>query len=311
MSKQSRSKFGGFTLIELLVVIAIISVLMGLLLPAVQMAREAASRTKCSNNLKQIGLAMHNYHDAHKCLPPSRTTDTDGMTWAWLILPQLEHENVYRLLDLNRPLYLADAEVLSSSIPTYFCPSRRLTGEKSLAFRQTHGVCVRAEGIEGAVGDYAASIGATGADTDLQTPLGVIAPNGAFRLPRGVSFVSFPRPGLSRPFRGLAFKDITDGLSNTFLVGEKHVPIDKTNTYPWDCSIYDGHQPVCNTRSAGPGFPLSSSKFSRNLVFGSYHPGICQFVFCDGSVHSIRSSTSEIVLGLLAQRNDGQPIPDY
>src|SRR5579884_2617064 len=85
----------GFSLIELLVVIAIIAVLAGLLLPAVQSARESAARTQCANNLKQIGLAMHLYHDSHKQLPPSRRRLAEGQSWAWMILPHLEQESLY------------------------------------------------------------------------------------------------------------------------------------------------------------------------------------------------------------------------
>src|SRR5215207_947703 len=94
----------GFTLIELLVVIAIISILIGLLLPAVQRVREAANRLSCTNNLKQIGLAMHHHHLTFERLPPSRVT-AYGATWAVVILPEMEQDNLYRQWNLQRPYF--------------------------------------------------------------------------------------------------------------------------------------------------------------------------------------------------------------
>jgi prepilin-type processing-associated H-X9-DG protein len=95
------------------------------------------------------------------------------------------------------------------------------------------------------------------------------------------------------------------------LVGEKHVPPDSFGDYPWDCSIYDGHNMVCATRAAGPGFPLAGSRYDRGWLFGSYHTGLCQFTFADGSVHALPVSISPVTLGLLAHRSDGQVIPEY
>src|SRR5437879_1388776 len=89
----------GFTLIELLVVIAIIAVLVGLLLPAVQKVRESANRTQCANNLKQIGLAFHNYHDAYSALPPARLDYDGGVSWAVLIMPFIEQGSAYNQWD--------------------------------------------------------------------------------------------------------------------------------------------------------------------------------------------------------------------
>jgi hypothetical protein len=138
-------------------------------------------------------------------------------------------------------------------------------------------------------------IGNTGADYPLQFPNGgLLRPNGAFEFGKGLPFLA-----------------ITDGLSGTIMVGEKHVPEFSFLLYPYDCSIYDGHNPICNTRCGGPNFPLAYSRKQDIWSFGSYHPDICQFVFCDGSVRWLDNTISPVTLGWLAQRNDGEVPTDY
>ena len=121
---MSRKRSLGFTLVELLVVIAIIGILIALLLPAVQAAREAARRAECKNNLRQIGLAAHNYHSANKCFPPGRLTTVNSWSQNAKLLPYIEHQNVYDLISFNKsPGNSANATARTSHISCYRCPS--------------------------------------------------------------------------------------------------------------------------------------------------------------------------------------------
>jgi hypothetical protein len=143
------------------------------------------------------------------------------------------------------------------------------------------------------VGDYAVCTGTTGFDYTVILPDGPpVQPTGAFQAVTGVRFAA-----------------ITDGLSNTLLVGEKHVPRGSEGLPPWDCGVYDGHNPACFARAAGPGLPLAMFANDSSWRFGSRHPGICHFVFGDGSVRALPTGISPRTLGLLAHRADGQVIP--
>jgi type II secretory pathway pseudopilin PulG len=287
---------------------AIIAILIGLLLPAVQSARESANRTQCANNLKQIGLAAHLYHDQRRAFPPSRP-NTEGPSWAWLLLPNLDQENMYKSwpdgwpypgVDPSLPITQAAldkaAKILGIAVPIYYCPSRRAPDSSIVRtrFPQVNG-CLLEQNVPGAEGDYAASIGTTGADYPLPLPDGsTLQSDGAFQA-----------------IKGLRVADMTDGASNTLLIGEKHLTPELFGQYPWDCSLYDGHNPACNTRPAGPNYPLASSTKGDGLNFGSAHPAVVQFVFCDGSVRPLFKDIDSATLGLLAARNDGEVIPPY
>jgi hypothetical protein len=149
------------------------------------------------------------------------------------------------------------------------------------------------------VGDYAACIGTTGYDMVVSVVINDVK-------------VDIPPTGVFTQTKGVTVAEISDGLSNTLLFGEKHVPLGNSLTYPYDCNLYDGHNIICSTRNAGPGYPIAQGPTDTRVVFGGPHVGICMFTFADGSVHPVRTSIDEYSLGLLAHRADGQPAPtDY
>jgi prepilin-type N-terminal cleavage/methylation domain-containing protein len=275
----------GFTLIELLVVIAIIGLLVALLLPAVQQAREAARRTECKNHLKQFGLALQTHHDALGALPLARTANHGiGTTWFVRLLPYLEQTAVYNhWLDSNKELRSYGDPVLpavarESASPIFFCPSRssppRLSAANSRHTNPYPGSC----------GDYAAVHGT------IQTwGSSTLVANGAFR--------DYGTPACR-------LRDMTDGTSNVLLVGDRHC---NKLQEGGDTAIYDSTDGAPYWRLAGPAHPLTRKPGDgveyegiRGLnQFGSWHSGICQFVLADGSARAISVEINGDVLGAL------------
>lgn len=163
LDHKKRLRRGGFTLIELLVVIAIISILMGLLLPAVQKVREAANRASCGNNLHQLIVAMHGHHDTLGYLPPSRN-DVRGATWAVLILPFMEQDNLYKLWDVDKSYYYQGDTARFGVVKNYYCPSRR-TSQTSPMLSISGDDPGDGSNTPGSLCDYAANVGTTGMDS--------------------------------------------------------------------------------------------------------------------------------------------------
>ena len=299
----------GFTLIELLVVIAIIGVLIALLLPAVQKVREAANRMQCANNLKQIGLAIHVYHEAFGQLPCSRIHQASGggwATWCVQILPFLEQQNLFQKWDLSRDYYDQVAEAQRTPVRVFFCPTRQRPQQVSFKnSKDSKGGTF----YPGALSDYACSSGdrrSYGGYLDDKTANGAILVGNA-TLVHGIVTSWRSRTSL---------RSLTDGTSNTILIGEKHVRPSVLGQAAGDFAAYNGGPDVPRNaaRCGGPGFPIAKDPMGNvdpERVFGSYHPRICQFVMGDGSVRSLSVDLAPEILRLLVVRNDGQPIPEY
>jgi len=326
----------GFTLVELLVVIAIIGILIALLLPAVQAAREAARRISCTNNLKQIGVAMHNYHDTYKTLPPGTIVKwgasmavSDVYVNAYAsILPFIEQESLQNLYDFDLPWENQPVEVVTTQIDAYFCPSATgpnpvsepmLAGDPGLTCGTTFGALT-----------YLLNKGAhNGWCTNAASLPGTT--KGVFDL------------GLNTVFR-----DVTDGLSNTMMVGEG------AHGENWLLCSGQG----CTTPSSGatgnetafwawvlaqppsmPSYPLvrtsmfgsTLDRMNKNPVtatmvdesrltnctpggadaatnFASQHPGGANFLFCDGSVQFLSETIEMDTYRGLSTRAGGEVV---
>ncbi len=292
----SRPARRGFTLVELLVVIAIIGILVGLLLPAVQAAREAARRMQCQNNLKQFGLAMHMHHDTFKRFPYLRSGGGQNRhTWAMQLLPFMEQGALYNTYkntitgvsqtDGFNNHTSTDATMVAArqaQISTFFCPSRR--GPISLSPITTGST------VTGLPSDYTACTGNTST-----------APtNGAFTLVNSNHMTTFVK-----------MADITDGTSSTVLLGEKHIQLGMINDPIQDGMILSASEQQTYYRRTGPSWPLAiNNTVAANSQFGSWHSGICQFVFGDGSVRGISVNIPGTILGYYGCRNDDQVIPE-
>jgi prepilin-type N-terminal cleavage/methylation domain-containing protein len=321
-----------FTLIELLVVIAIIAILIGLLLPAIQKVREAANRATCSNHLKQLALACHNYHDAYQFLPPARIARDAYATWPVLVMPYIEADNIQRLWDIPKGYADQTLQARQAVIKIFFCPSRPRTTQISPSNQNRPGTGIapgtylgQPRDLSGACGDYACCAGDGTARNQRGANGAMINGNVTIPPPPG------PQPGengIDQPnanppalplipilgFRGYTkLHTITDGTTNTFLLGEKHVVHGRYGQVDTgDHSYYNGIGYNSAQRVAGPNYPLARNIFDTTTRFsdrfGGPHPGIVLFAFCDGSVRPISTSIDTANLRRLAIRNDGQVI---
>jgi len=330
---MSRPKRFGFTLVELLVVIAMIGVLVALLLPAVQTAREAARRMQCTNNLKQIGLAIHNYHDVQGRFPcgfvyqtprllarGDRPNRAPGFSWHTLILPQLEQANLYNSLNFGLGMWQQpNRAIIATPLKVAVCPSATNPVKN---FR----------------------IGTSSDPNGYDNP-GVAATNYVGVAGSFVQSAYYDQPeprknGIIFEDANLRFANVIDGSSNTFLAGETiyfGAGSDVgANSFLWDTTWYGHFKKDTGGTADSPESVMRSGEFRMNPAkvaadnvkrntFSSRHPGGANFVMADGSTRYVSETVNHTetpfsgtdlsatagTFQRLCSRNDGLTIGDF
>ncbi|MFM9197826.1 MAG: DUF1559 domain-containing protein [Planctomycetia bacterium] len=299
------SECRGLTLVELLVVIAIIGTLVGLLLPAVQVAREAARRSSCMNNFKQVGLANHHYNDARRFFPPGAIGAKFGSTpeafgpgtWGSLsfrlfILPYMEQVELFNRCDFSKnhtdAIYTTDpsggAAICNTLVPQWFCPSSPQFMKTELASET--GYTAHVYGVCGPTGTNPAS------NSSYST----------FSAQSG----DLSRQGIMGVNSKVASKHVTDGLSSTLMIGEMSWDFDgyRVWTRGWQ-SLGEAAPSIRNVAN-----PINSTKFvhpnMNNTSFGSLHPGGCVFGLADAAVIFMNENIDMPTYRSLASRNGGE-----
>ncbi|MEO0531697.1 MAG: DUF1559 domain-containing protein [Planctomycetota bacterium] len=262
-----------FTLVELLVVVAIVGLLVALLLPAVQAAREAARRTQCQSQLKQIGVALHAYHDVHKTFPRGGWAARQAeLSWTAAVLPGLEEQSLQDAIDRSAA-YTAESnlEAGRTRLAVLLCPSMRdgesLRRSRDLPSSSEHRYATTSYGA-------------------IQGERGLRAANARNMPERGAMIFE----------QEIALKDITDGASHTALVGE--APEGIHSLWISVRNLYDQSAPI-NTRDATGAFV----DFGQEL--SSHHPGVAGVLLADGSVHFLPDATDDLTLAALCSRAGG------
>lgn len=313
----------GFTLIELLVVIAIIAILIALLLPAVQQAREAARRSTCKNNMKQIGLALHNYHDVFTSFPIGAQSPMNKPNWRVGILPYLDQAPLFNSLNINAAFQSAcsssstygytvtgNDELVGLYIPVYACPS------SALEHNGTAG-CNFNRGMQH---DY---VGLSGVTPDPTSP--------GSRCSAVITYGIYCDNGMLRPNEITKMRDVTDGTSNTIIVAEQSGRVAgadrRANYHGGWAGINQGGKASSFTGTAfGAGtttlqfainYDASASTlgtgnhYHANTALNSFHVGGIHILMTDGAVRFVSENLDFALLGKLVGRDDGQVIGEF
>jgi prepilin-type N-terminal cleavage/methylation domain-containing protein len=312
-SRSRKARYSGFTLIELLVVIAIIAILVALLLPAVQQAREAARRTSCTNNLKQVGLALHNYHDKFKLFPYG--WDTRGAGWSTHILPDIEQQSLYDTLIFQEgglgnwnAAGSPNTAACGTLISTFRCPSMSV---------KEH---ITNQSIPNRVpASYRGNASSTATSDDEST-----------KRPGTTSLEQTKQDGIFFACSSVRIRDIRDGTTNTILIGESYTDPDfaqdgNAMDY-WYIGSPQADPCGCSGSTSGTeftefvgstGVPMNVrfnatlTGYEKEISFGSYHTGGAFFCLADGSVRFISEHINFAIYRALGSRNGNEVVGDF